>query len=415
MCGIWVADHMVIWAAGGVDHHRAGFHERRNEALLPEGALHEHFGVADGLFDVAARAGLRGVEGPDGADVGTEIGVHQVRAVGGRGREIEHHRQVVVVDVDLLERVLRFVGAAGHHDGDGFAGEVHRVHRERGCGRRLHVFGDLPCAWQAALLGGEVGAGEDRDDAGHAARGAGVDTGDAGVRDGTAQDRQMLHPGQHDVVGPPGAAGDQMLVFLTQPGPADFGFGGGGHRTPPAVSAFAASLITASPDDGGAAAQPLRRILHRADDVLVSGAAAQVAFQAVPHRLVVRIGFLGEQVERLHDHAGRAEAALQRMVVAERFLDGVQLPVPGQAFDGEDVAAVGLHGEHRAGLDAVAVQVNGARAAVAGVAADHGADLAEPVTQVVHEEQPRLHLVRISRSIDGDSDAHRASNAGSVN
>ena len=172
--------------------------------------------------------------------------MHQVRAVGGRGREIEHHGQVVVVDVDPFERVLRFVGAARHHDGHGFAGEVHGVHRERGGGWRLHVFGDLPGVWQAALLGGEVGAGEDGDDAGHAARGAGVDTGDAAMRDGTAQDGQVLHPGQHDVVGPPGAAGDQMLVFLANPCLADFWFGRGGHRTPPAVSAFAATAFASA-------------------------------------------------------------------------------------------------------------------------------------------------------------------------
>src|SRR5262249_18997659 len=99
---------------------------------------------------------------------------------------------------------------------------------------------------------------------------------------------------------------------------------------------------------------------------------------------------------------------LQRVVVAERLLDGVQRPVgSGQAFYGHDVAAIGLYGEHRAGFDAVPVEMNGARAAVAGVAAHHRPALAEPVTEVVHEQKPRLHLVGISRSIDGDSDAHR--------
>ena len=149
------------------------------------------------------------------------------------------------------------------------------------------------------------------------------------------------------------------------------------------------------------------RVLHRSDDVLISGAAAQVAFKTLPDRLVVRVGVLGEKVDGLHDHAGRAEATLQRVIVSERFLDGMQFPaVTRQAFDGDDVAAVGLHGQHRTGLDAVAVEVNGARTAVAGVAADHGSDLAEAVTQVVHEEQPRFHVVGISCSIDGDSDAH---------
>src|SRR5262249_17753632 len=133
--------------------------------------------------------------------------------------------------------------------------------------------------------------------------------------------------------------------------------------------------------------QPLRGILDRFDDVLVSGAPAQVAFEAVPYRAVVRVGVLGEQVDGLHDHAWRAEAALQRVVVAERLLDGVQRPVGwGQAFYGHDVAAIGLYGEHRAGFDAVPVEMNGARAAVAGVAAHPRPDLAEPVTEVVHEQ-----------------------------
>jgi hypothetical protein len=74
------------------------------------------------------------------------------------------------------------------------------------------------------------------------------------------------------------------------------------------------------------------------------------------------------------------------MVVTERLLNGVQRAVVSRkALDGQDVAAVGLHGEHRAGLDAETVEVHGARAAVAGVAADHGSDLAEPVSKVVHE------------------------------
>ena len=65
---------------------------------------------------------------------------------------------------------------------------------------------------------------------------------------------------------------------------------------------------------------------------------------------------------------------------------GCSVPSRDRPSTVDNVAAVGLHGEHGAGLHAVAVQVNGARAAVAGVAADHGADLAEPVTQVVHEQ-----------------------------
>ena len=183
MCGIWVADHTVSCGPVGSTTTERGSMNAGISRCWRKVRCTTTSASRMACFDVTAGAGLRGVERPDRADVGAEIGMHQVGAVGGRGREIEHDRQFVVVDVDRLERVVRFIGAAGHHDGDGFAGEVHRVHRERGCGRRLHVFGDLPRARQAALLGGEVGAGEDRDDTGHGARGVGVDTGDAGMRE----------------------------------------------------------------------------------------------------------------------------------------------------------------------------------------------------------------------------------------
>ena len=48
--------------------------------------------------------------------------------------------------------------------------------------------------------------------------GAHVDAGDAGVRDGAADDRQVQHPGQDHVVGPGGAPGDQPGVLLAPAG-----------------------------------------------------------------------------------------------------------------------------------------------------------------------------------------------------
>ena len=71
-----------------------------------------------------------------------------------------------------------------------------------GCAGCLHVRGDRPRARQVALLVGEVRAGEDGDDAGAALGLGGVDRGDRGVRDRAAQDREVQHAGQGDVVGP---------------------------------------------------------------------------------------------------------------------------------------------------------------------------------------------------------------------
>ena len=107
---------------------------------------------------------------------------------------------------------------------------------------------------------------------------------------------------------------------------------------------------------------------------------------------------------RLHDHSGRAEAALQGVALVERLLHRVQLPVAGEALDGGDLAAVGLDGEHRARLHALPVEVDGAGAAVAGVAPDDGSGLPEPFPQVVDQEHAGFDLVDVVDAVDGDPD-----------
>src|SRR5258706_29781 len=78
----------------------------------------------------------------------------------------------------------------------------------------------------------------------------------------------------------------------------------------------------------------LRARGDRLHDVVVAGAAADVAFELVPDGLVVeRVALAGHHVDRGHDHAGGAEAALQAVILAERFLHRVQLAVLGEALD----------------------------------------------------------------------------------
>ena len=79
-------------------------------------------------------------------------------------------------------------------------------------------------------------------------------------------------------------------------------------------------------DAGAHVAPPDRRgrRLHGAHDVLVAGAAAQVAFQAVADLLGRGIGRVLQQFVGGEDHPRRAEPALQAVLVPERFLDRVQ-------------------------------------------------------------------------------------------
>ena len=94
---------------------------------------------------------------------------------------------------------------------------------------------------------------------------------------------------------------------------------------------------------------------------------------------------------RAHDHAGRAEAALQAVHHAETFLQRRQRAVGvGDAFDGGDVAALGLHREHGAGLHRHAVDIDGAGAAMGGLAADMGAGEREVLADEMHQERARL-------------------------
>ena len=69
-----------------------------------------------------------------------------------------------------------------------------------------------------------------------------------------------------------------------------------------------------------------------------------------------------------------------------------------------DLGAVRLDGEHRARLGAAAVDVDRARAAVAGVAAGVGAGEAERVAQEVDEEEAGLDVGLAGLAVDGDRD-----------
>src|SRR3954454_18231924 len=69
------------------------------------------------------------------------------------------------------------------------------------------------------------------------------------------------------------------------------------------------------------------------DDVVVAGAAAEVALEVLAHLLLGRVRDALQHVDRGHDHAGGAEAALEPVVLAEGLLHRVQATTLGQALD----------------------------------------------------------------------------------
>src|SRR4051812_46820621 len=80
----------------------------------------------------------------------------------------------------------------------------------------------------------------------------------------------------------------------------------------------------------------------------------------------------------------------------------------GHALDGEDVGAFGLHGDDRATFDRFAVHMDGARAALGGVAADVGAGQAQVLADQAHQEGALLDLGGNGFTVDfqRDFDCH---------
>src|SRR4030081_849638 len=110
--------------------------------------------------------------------------------------------------------------------------------------------------------------------------------------------------------------------------------------------------------------------LDRLDDVVVAGAATEVALEPHSDLLLRRVGVALEELSRRHDHAGCAEPTLEAVLVPEGLLQGMKRRSLGEALDRGDLRPIGLNREDGAGLHAVAVEFDGARPAIAGVTAN---------------------------------------------
>jgi len=91
-------------------------------------------------------------------------------------------------------------------------------------------------------------------------------------------------------------------------------------------------------------------------------------------------------VDSRHDHARRAEAALQAVVLAKCLLHGMQLVLGRKALDREHGRAFSLQRQHGAGFDGLAVDMDDAAAALRRVAAHMRPGQAKLLTQQLHQE-----------------------------
>src|SRR6266567_8215375 len=138
---------------------------------------------------------------------------------------------------------------------------------------------------------------------------------------------------------------------------------------------------------------------NRLDDVVIAGAATQIAVEIRADRRLVGMGNPVEQIDRHHDHSGRAEPTLKSVVLAKCRLHRVEIVAFGQALDGGDLATRGLRRQHRAGFDRATVEVNDAGTALTGIAADMGPCQSQRVAQEFDQKGPVLDLSRYRSSV----------------
>src|SRR5467141_3456022 len=153
--------------------------------------------------------------------------------------------------------------------------------------------------------------------------------------------------------------------------------------------------------------------LHRLDDLLIAGAAAQVSADRIADLLFGRIRIRIQQSLGSDQHPWSAVAALQAVRLAEAVLQDAQRSVGfGETLDGGDAVAVRLHRVHEAGTHRLSVEHHRARAADAVLAADVRAGEVKVLAQPVHQRQARRHLGRSRLAVDLDGNgvkrlAHR--------
>ena len=297
------------------------------------------------------RAGLHRLFGIEDRGQKFIINLDEVKARLGRRFALGDHRSDPLTDVadDAIEnqRIVRIVG-------------IHLVPGGREMAR------------------GRVKVGQDRGYAGERARRRRVDAQNSRRSMRRAQDFHVQEPGQltfrRDIHGVADPAGDD-------PGPCRRG------QTPAGLLARLSMLDVLQAGD-------------RVGDGAVARATAEVALERrrqVPPLALIE-GGCG------HDHPRSAEAALEALGVEERALRRVKPVRRREALDRRDLDALSPIGRNEAAMDRPSVEMHGAGAAVAGVAALLHAEeskLAEKCAQALSGPRRGFEDLAVDEKIHG--------------
>ena len=150
--------------------------------------------------------------------------------------------------------------------------------------------------------------------------------------------------------------------------------------------------------------------MDRVDDLVVTGAAADVAGDRFLDILGRRFSGAVEQYFDRHDVARRAVAALYRAGVDKGLLNRMQLIAVRKPLDGRDLGAVGVGGHGHARVDRLAIVNDRAGAALAGVAAELAALHLQGVAEKFQQRRRSFRDGGDGLAVDFcvDGDAHYA-------
>src|SRR5437764_5203331 len=93
------------------------------------------------------------------------------------------------------------------------------------------------------------------------------------------------------------------------------------------------SLFTRTNGLSGTSLHVFSSILHSFDNILITGATADIAFEGCTNLFFTGIGIVLEKIVRGHNHAGRTEATLETVFLPEAFLKGMEAAFGGQALN----------------------------------------------------------------------------------
>jgi hypothetical protein len=133
-------------------------------------------------------------------------------------------------------------------------------------------------------------------------------------------------------------------------------------------------------------------VLNRFHNILIACAAAQIAGDSPTNVALGWLGILLKERIRRHQHAGSTEPALQTMLLFEAFLQRVKLPFLEKSLNRKKLRSIRLDGKHRARLDCLSAQDDGASAAVARVAANVCAGQPQRFANEMNEQKPGFYI-----------------------